>query len=62
MVSRGRKRSRISTSGSIGIVAALAMLISSSLDVHAQTSQWTIADPGAGGAFITTQVGPTGVV
>src|ERR1700730_9245999 len=25
-------------------------------------SQWTITDPGAGGAFVTVQVGPTGFV
>lgn len=41
---------------------ALCCVLLLSPMLGAQSSQWQIADPGAGGAFITTKVGPTGFV
>lgn len=40
------------------VAFACALLLSPNLSAQ----QWQIADPGAGGAFITTSVGPTGFV
>ncbi len=63
MVSPSSKRSWISLGGTLveaALVLALAMIASPGL--HAQTPQWAITDPGAGGAFITINVGATGYV
>jgi photosystem II stability/assembly factor-like uncharacterized protein len=63
MISPGYKRPW-NIGGCISLVSAIVTILALSFPslLHAQTSQWTITDPGAGGAFITTQVGPTGVV
>lgn len=60
---KDRKRAWNGSSGfATTTLLALCCVLLLSPTLGAQSSQWQIADPGAGGAFITTKVGPTGFV
>lgn len=46
----------------LAVLLALGAALILTFSLQAQTSQWEITDPGAGGAFITIKVGATGYV